>query len=71
MGGPGAPDDLDQAHRTQVWLAVSDDPHARVTGQYFYHQRRRDVNSRARDPKLQDALVAACEKLSGIKLPQG
>ena len=25
MGGPGAPDDLDQAHLTQAWLAVSDD----------------------------------------------
>ena len=25
MGGPGAPDDMDAAHRTQVWLAVSDD----------------------------------------------
>ena len=23
MGGPGAPDDIDAAHRTQVWLAVS------------------------------------------------
>jgi len=69
MGGPGAPDDLDQAHRTQVWLAASDDPQARVTGQYFYHQRRREVNPQARDPKLQDALIAACERLSGIKLP--
>jgi NAD(P)-dependent dehydrogenase (short-subunit alcohol dehydrogenase family) len=26
MGGPGAPDDMDQAPRTQAWLAVSDDP---------------------------------------------
>jgi NAD(P)-dependent dehydrogenase (short-subunit alcohol dehydrogenase family) len=69
MGGPGAPDDLDQAHRTQVWLAVSDDPQARVTGQYFYHLRPREVNPQARDPKLQDALIAACERLSGIKLP--
>ncbi|WP_069621758.1 SDR family NAD(P)-dependent oxidoreductase, partial [Burkholderia sp. A2] len=25
MGGPGAPDDMDQAHRTQVWLAAGDD----------------------------------------------
>ncbi len=25
MGGPGAPDDLDAAHRTQVWLAVGDE----------------------------------------------
>ncbi len=28
MGGAGAPDDLDEGHRTQVWLAVSDDPAA-------------------------------------------
>jgi NAD(P)-dependent dehydrogenase (short-subunit alcohol dehydrogenase family) len=69
MGGPGAPDDLDQAYRTQVWLAVSDDPQARVSGQYFYHLRRREVNPRARDAKLQDALIAACERLCGIKLP--
>ena len=26
MGGANAPVDIDQAHRTQVWLAVSDDP---------------------------------------------
>ena len=26
MGGPGAPDDLVLGHRTQTWLAVSDDP---------------------------------------------
>ncbi len=49
MGGPGAPDDLDQGHGTQVWLAVSDDPAARVTGSYFYHQRAKDVNPAARD----------------------
>src|SRR4051812_14821378 len=28
MGGPGAPDDLELGHRTQAWLAVSDDPEA-------------------------------------------
>ena len=32
MGGAGAPDDLDQGHRTQVWLAVSDDPAAMGDG---------------------------------------
>ena len=32
MGGPGAPDNLDAAHRTQVWLVASDDPAATVTG---------------------------------------
>ena len=30
MGGPGANDDLDQAHRTQAWLAASDDPASQV-----------------------------------------
>ena len=43
MGGPGAPDDIDAAHRTQVWLAVSNDPNATVTGEYFYHMRLRVI----------------------------
>jgi hypothetical protein len=68
MGGPGAPDDLDQAHLTQAWLAVSDDPGARVTGGYFYHQRLRDVNPAARDPELQDRLLDYCRDLSGVAL---
>lgn len=33
MGGAGAPDDMDQAHLTQVWLAAGDDRKADVTGQ--------------------------------------
>jgi hypothetical protein len=37
MGGPDANDDLDQAHRTQAWLATSDDPASQVSGRYFYH----------------------------------
>lgn len=68
MGGPGAPDDMDQAHRTQAWLAASDDPAARVTGAYFYHQRRRSANPQARDEKLQDELLARCAELSGLPL---
>jgi NAD(P)-dependent dehydrogenase (short-subunit alcohol dehydrogenase family) len=69
MGGPSAPDDLAEGHRTQVWLAVSDDQAAKVTGEYFYHLRRRTPNAATRDTKLQDELVAACERLSGMKLP--
>ncbi|CCW19065.1 probable oxidoreducatse protein [Sphingobium indicum BiD32] len=69
MGGPGAPDDMDQAHRTQAWLATSDDLGARVTGRYFYHMRERTPNPRTIDPNLQDALIAACQKLSRIALP--
>jgi hypothetical protein len=69
MGGSGAPDDLDQAHRTQVWLAVSEDPAARVTGEYFYHFKLRAPNSAARDVKQQEGLLKACQALCGIEMP--
>jgi NAD(P)-dependent dehydrogenase (short-subunit alcohol dehydrogenase family) len=68
MGGAGAPDDLDQAHLTQVWLATSNDPDARVSGQYFYHQKLRNPNPAARDVTKQAQLLEACERLSGIVL---
>jgi NAD(P)-dependent dehydrogenase (short-subunit alcohol dehydrogenase family) len=69
MGGPSAPDDMDQAQRTQVWLAVSDDPAARVTGEYFYHMRPRTPNPVVHDVALQEQLVEACQRLSGVALP--
>ena len=69
MGGPGASDDLDQGHRTQAWLAVSDEPTARVTGEYFYHMRRRAPNPEARDDGQQERLIEACRRLSGVALP--
>jgi NAD(P)-dependent dehydrogenase (short-subunit alcohol dehydrogenase family) len=69
MGGPGAPDDLDAGHRTQVWLAISHDPAATVTGQYFFHMRQRTPNPAAHDAGRQDALLDACRSLSGIEMP--
>ena len=69
VGGPGAPDDIDQAHLTQAWLAVSNEPAALVTGQYFYHMRPLQPNPQAYDTALQDGLLDACERLSGVKLP--
>ena len=69
MGGPGAPDDLDQGYRTQVWLAVSDDPAAHVTGRCFYHMRPRAPDPQTHDVALQDRLIEACRRLSGIALP--
>jgi NAD(P)-dependent dehydrogenase (short-subunit alcohol dehydrogenase family) len=69
MGGAGAPDDLDQAHRTQVWLAVSDDPEARVTGAYFRYKRPRAPDPRTASAEWQDRLIAECERLSGVTLP--
>jgi NAD(P)-dependent dehydrogenase (short-subunit alcohol dehydrogenase family) len=69
MGGPGAPDDLDAGHRTQVWLATSEDHAAKVTGEYFYHMRLRAPNPSGRDVELQETLLEACKRLSGVDLP--
>jgi NAD(P)-dependent dehydrogenase (short-subunit alcohol dehydrogenase family) len=69
MGGPGAPDDMDAAHRTQVWLAVSQDPAATVSGKYFFHMRQRTPNPAAHDAGRQHALLEACKRLSGIEMP--
>ncbi len=68
MGGPGAPDDLSQAHLTQAWLAVSDDPDARVTGGFFYHKQPGRLSPAARDLSLQDRLLDYCRDLSGVAL---
>jgi NAD(P)-dependent dehydrogenase (short-subunit alcohol dehydrogenase family) len=69
MGGPSAPDDLEQAHLTQAWLASGDDPKSQVTGKYFYHLRGTAPNPQARDPALQDRLIAICAEISGVDLP--
>ena len=70
MGGAHAPDDLAEAYRTQVWLAVSSNAAAEVTGQYFYHRKLREPNPAARYTTKQDKLIAACADLSGVKLPE-
>jgi NAD(P)-dependent dehydrogenase (short-subunit alcohol dehydrogenase family) len=69
MGGPSAPDDLAEGYITQAWLATSDDKLARSTGEYFYHQRLRAPNPSARDVRTQEALLAECERISGVALP--
>jgi NAD(P)-dependent dehydrogenase (short-subunit alcohol dehydrogenase family) len=70
MGGEGAPDDINQAHLTQVWLATSDEAAARTTGGYFYHLKPRDPNPEARDVALQDRLFDICREISGVDMPQ-
>jgi len=68
MGGPSATDDLAEGHATQVWLAVSEDDGARVSGEYFFHKKKSKVLEAARDEKTQDRFVRICEDLSGVKL---
>ena len=69
MGGPGAPDDMKQAHLTQAWLAASDDAEANVTGKYLYQLSRMDLNPQANDLALRDRLIAICAEVSGDTLP--
>lgn len=69
MGGPNAPDDLHLGVATQVWLAVSDDAEARVSGRYFYHQRPRETHPAVHDHAIQDRLIASCAAMTGISLP--
>lgn len=71
MGGPGAPESLEEGARTQVWLAVSDEPAAKVTSQYFYHMKLRPPAAETRDAALQEKLLDACEQFSGVKLAAG
>jgi hypothetical protein len=69
MGGPEAPGDLSLAPVTQAWLAVSDDPGVTVTGGYFHHQRPRETHPAAREASVQDGLISACARLTGVTLP--
>lgn len=68
MGGAGAPDDFDSGGETQAWLAVSDDPAARVSGRLFYHLREVTPHPAATDPAVQDGLLHACEQLAGASI---
>jgi NAD(P)-dependent dehydrogenase (short-subunit alcohol dehydrogenase family) len=69
MGGAHAPDNLEEGYRTQAWLAASDDPAVKVTGEYFYHMRPRKPHPAARDPEKQEKLLGACKGFSGVELP--
>ena len=69
MGGAGAPDDMEQAHLTQAWLAGGDVQKVDVTGLYFFHLKRLQPNPQADDRALQDRLITICGEISGVALP--
>ncbi len=69
MGGAHATGDLDAAHRTQAWLAASDDPATDATGGYFFHMKPRKPSGAVHDTARQDMLLAACARISGVALP--
>lgn len=68
MGGPEAPDDLQQAHVTQAWLAVSSDPAALATGEYYFHKEKLPPHPTTRCEISQDDLLARCAQLSKVAL---
>jgi NAD(P)-dependent dehydrogenase (short-subunit alcohol dehydrogenase family) len=69
MGGQGAPDDLQKGYETQVWLAVSNDEKAKVSGRYFHHRKESRHNPEADDALLQERLLSLCEEITGASLP--
>ncbi len=68
MGGAGAPDDLEMGHLTQTWLAVSNDPAARVSGGYWHHRKRQTPAAEAPDAGFQDRLAEKLAELTGTAL---
>lgn len=70
MGGKAAPDNLQRGYETQVWLAVSADEKATVSGRYFYHQNERPCHPLAADVVLQEKLLDRCRDVTGVSLPE-
>ena len=69
MGGPQAPDDLELGAETQVWLAVSAERDALVSGKYLYHKQIRSAHPAASDVDFQNQVLDACAWLTGVELP--
>ena len=68
MGGSGAPDDLEQGHLTQTWLATSDDPAAKTSGEYWFHRKPQKPAAAALDVAFQDRLITRLSELTGVAL---
>jgi len=68
MGGAGATDDLRLGHLTQEWLATSEDPDARSSGGYWYHQRRDEPHPMAHDLRFQDELLEGLAGYTDMRL---
>jgi NAD(P)-dependent dehydrogenase (short-subunit alcohol dehydrogenase family) len=69
MGGQGAPDDLQKGYETQVWLAVSSDEKAKVSGRYFHHREESRYNPEADDALLQERFLSLCQEITGASFP--
>jgi NAD(P)-dependent dehydrogenase (short-subunit alcohol dehydrogenase family) len=68
MGGPGATDDLEEGHLTQTWLAVSEDPEAKVSGGYWHHRKRTKPAAEALDPDFREKVIEKLKELTGVRV---
>ena len=68
MGGPGAPDDLRLGHLTQEWLAISEQPQARTSAGYWFHQRLRTPHPAVHNTHFQDSLLEALARFTAVPL---
>ena len=66
MGGRSAPDNLQKGYETQVWLAVSNDEEAKVSGRYFFHLKERPHNHEADDVQLQERFLNLSKEITGV-----
>src|SRR5215212_9327301 len=69
MGGQGAPDDLQKGYETQVWLAVSNDERAKVSGRFFFHRKESRHNPEADNVLLQEKFLSLCKEITGVSFP--
>jgi hypothetical protein len=60
--------DIDTGQKTQTWLAVSDEPAARVSGRYWHHLRQEQPAGQAMNSEFQEQLIARLGELTGIAL---
>jgi NAD(P)-dependent dehydrogenase (short-subunit alcohol dehydrogenase family) len=67
MGGKGAPDSLEKGYETQVWLSVSEEEQAKVSGKYFFHKKPVRYAPEADDRQVQENFLELCAELTGVK----
>ncbi|CAM3835171.1 SDR family NAD(P)-dependent oxidoreductase [Nocardioides zeicaulis] len=68
MGGAGAPDDLVEGHRTQVWLATA--PEGDIdppTGGYWHHHATRAPHRSTLDPQFQQTVLDHLAERTGVR----
>ncbi|MCF2501299.1 MULTISPECIES: SDR family NAD(P)-dependent oxidoreductase [Dyadobacter] len=71
LGGTGAPDNLDKGFATQVWLAVSSDEQAKISGKYLHHQKPDRYLRQADQVVVQEKFLSFCQNLTSIAIPFG